>query len=71
MNTKTIGELTKKQTEKFAVYQQKDGALCALSIADFTNSNLLKASEEFRSYGRALVAKHALESRVSDGGANA
>ena len=71
MNQKEIGELTKNQTEKFAVYQKQDGALCALSTNGAANPCLVKVSLSFRSYGRALVAKQALESRVSDGGNNA
>ena len=74
MNQKEIGELKKNQTEKFAVYQKQDGALCVLSIANATDPKLVKISTNYRSYGRALVAKVRLEGRqyerAGDGGAH-
>ncbi|MEP1443309.1 MAG: hypothetical protein ABJK39_09905 [Hyphomicrobiales bacterium] len=41
-------------------------ALCALSTNEATNPCLVKVTLSFRSFGRALVAKHALENGVSD-----
>ena len=71
MNQKEIGELTKNQTEKFAVYQKQGGALCVLSIANATDSRLVKVSPDYLSYGRALVAKHAFKRQLGDGGEDA
>ena len=70
MNQKEIGELTKNQTEKFAVYQKQGGALCVLSIANATDSRLVKVSPDYLSYGRELVAKQELESQLNAGGAS-
>ena len=70
MNQKEIGELTKNQTEKFAVYQKQGGALCVLSIANATDSRLVKVSPDYLIIGRALVAKQELESQLNAGGAS-
>lgn len=55
----------------YAVFQQQDGALCALSIADLSDQSLKQVSPMFRSLGRAIVERQRLERAVSDGGANA
>ena len=58
------------QQSLFAVYKQ-GGALCVLSIANATDPKLVKISTNYRSYGRALVAKQTLERKSSDGGVHA
>ena len=61
------------QQTYFAVYKQhkQGGALCVLSIANATDPKLVKISTNYRSYGRALVAKQTLERKSSDGGVHA
>ena len=54
----------------FAVYKQ-GGALCVLSITNATDPKLVKISTNYRSYGRALVAKQTLERKSSDGDVHA
>lgn len=59
------------QAETYAVYKQQDGALVALSSTEATDPRLKRASRDFKSYGRAVVAKMRLERRPKDGGDNA
>lgn len=58
------------QVKSFAVYQNPDGALCVLSNIEATGPRLKKVSRDFRSLGRALIARMRLERPQSNGGDN-
>lgn len=53
-----------------SVFQQLDGALCALSIADLDDQSIKQVSPIFRSLGRAIVERQRLERAFSEGGKN-
>ena len=59
------------QTDRYAVYKQSEGAFVALPTNDVGCNDLIKMTRDFRSRGRAIVAKQALERQLGDGGEDA
>ena len=54
------------QTDRYAVYKEQGGGLVVLSDDQAADPRLIKASKDFKTVGRALLAKMRLEGRTFD-----